>query len=178
MQFLFVNIRAYPLVFFAVLFISAQSDSAEQLGSSLHKKEKIAVSDIPVGVVSKVKEVKPGMVIFEAEKELKNGVTYYDVEGTDKNGNDIELDLTQEGKEWKVVEIQRDIILKEVPEIVQIALEKNVPSIKPGRIIESDQGDGVIIYEFYTRSELGNEHKYEVKYEKGLAEYLKKEWKH
>ncbi len=158
--------------------VNAQPSLADKLGSSLHKKEKISISEIPEGVISTVKEARPEMKILAAEKEFKNGIVYYDVEGLDKNGKEIELDLAAQGEQWVVVEVQRDLVYNDVPKIIRSTLEKSVPGITPGRIIESDQGNDIVIYEFYTSTKQDGEKKYEVKFEGGEAKLLKKEWKH
>jgi hypothetical protein len=61
---------------------------------------------------------------------------------------------------------------------VQEALMANVPGVKPARIIESDQDNGTIIYEFFTRNENGEEAKYEVGLTANTATFLAEEWKH
>jgi hypothetical protein len=84
----------------------------------------------------------------------------------------------RDGDVWRVVEIQRDISMDQAPEPVRAALLAAAPGVEPARIIESDQGDGVIIYEFYTRDAAGEEQKYEVKFDGATAEFLAEEWAH
>jgi hypothetical protein len=74
--------------------------------------------------------------------------------------------------------VQRDIDLSQTPEPVREALNANAPGVAPDRVIESDQMDGVIIYEFFTRNADGEETKYEVKFAGGEAEFLTEEWVH
>ena len=57
--------------------------------------------------------------------------------------------------------------------MVKLYREK-VASVEPKRIIESDQGNNVIVYEFYTKED-GKEKKYEIKL---TVEYLETEWTH
>ena len=82
--------------------------------------------------------------------------------------------LLEEDGSWSIAEIQRDLTLEQTPEPVAKLFKSKVPNILPKRIIESDQGDGVVVYEFYT---VDNEHerKYEIKMQ---VELLEKEWKH
>jgi hypothetical protein len=53
-----------------------------------------------------------------------------------------------------------------------------VPDWQPDRIIESDQGDGMIIYEFFGPGEGDVRTKIEVKLEAGAADVLADEWAH
>ena len=90
----------------------------------------------------------------------------------------IELDLMHGETGWVVVEIQRDIMWEVVPTLVQETLMQHVPEVKPVRIIESDQDNGTIVYEFFTRDGAGMEKKYEVSLTGEDAMFLKEEWKH
>jgi len=154
-------------ILFAGLFLAAVSAHAGH-------KEKVALADVPDAVMSVILSANPQFVMKEAEKESKHGNTYYDVEGLDANGNEIEFDmlLGNDGT-WSIAEIQRDLNLEQCPDMV-VALYQEKVGIAPARIIESDQGDGVVIYEFYTR-ESGKEKKYEIKLS---AQLLDKEWTH
>lgn len=149
-----------------------------EIGSTLNNKEDVDVSQIPDGVIQVAIAARPDLKITGAEREEKNGVVYFDVAGITASGDEIELDIVQDGDHWRVVEIQRDIKFEDVPQPVRDALIANAPGITPDRIIESDQTDGVIIYEFFTRDEAGEETKYEVKYTKGEAVFLTNEWAH
>ena len=141
-------------------------------------KQPVALDAIPPEVISAAMAVRPGMQIGEAEHETRNGADYYDVEGT-LNGAEIELDLTRVDGVWKVVEVQRDIGDADVPAIVMTALKGANPQFSPTRIIESDQGDGIVIYEFFRpRRQGGAQTKIEVKTESGAAEVLTSEWVH
>lgn len=140
-------------------------------------KESVALESVPPEVVAAVMAARPGMQIAEAEYEQRNGNDYYDVEGT-LNGAEIELDLTKVDGSWKVVEIQRDIAATEAPSAVMTALTGKNPQFAPSRIIESDQGNGIVIYEFFGPDSDGKETKVEVKLENGAAEVLTSEWIH
>jgi hypothetical protein len=140
-------------------------------------KQSVSLESVPPEVVAAVMAARPGIQIAEAEHEQRNGNDYYDVEGT-LNGAEIELDLTKIDGSWKVVEIQRDIATTEAPAAVMTALTGTNPQFAPSRIIESDQGTGVVIYEFFGPDSDGKETKLEVKLENGTAEVLASEWVH
>ena len=152
--------------------LSAQSSD---VGSTLHHKESVELADVPAGVVTVIKDYNPDFEIQEAQKEFKNGNTYFDVEGLDENGEEIEFDmLLGEDGSWSIAEIQRDLTLAQTPQPVVDLYQENLGALIPARIIESDQGEGVIVYEFFT-NENGKEKKYEIKLE---VEFLEKEWTH
>jgi uncharacterized membrane protein YkoI len=157
---------------------SQQASGDAEIGSSLNDKSDVAVSELPEGVLQAARAVRPNITYTEAERETRNGLTYYDVGGVDADGNEIELDIMQDDDGWRVVEVQRDIDLSQTPEPVREALNANAPGVAPDRVIESDQMDGVIIYEFFTRNADGEETKYEVKFAGGEAEFLTEEWVH
>lgn len=170
----------YP-AFAAAMLASCAGEPAQEpaeVGSTLSEKVDVAVADVPEDVMEAAKAARPSVEFTQAEKELRGGVVYYDVGGTDADGREVELDIMQDGGRWRVVEIQRDISLGETPAIVQVALFENAPDIDPARIIESDQGGGVVVYEFFTRAANGEEQKYEVKLENDAAEFLTEEWAH
>lgn len=146
----------------------------KEVGSSLHEKHEIELTEIPQSAMAAILELKPDFVAKEAEKESKHGNYYLDIEGVDGKGNEVEFDMLQIGGVWEVVEVQRDLTLDQCPQIVL----DQVPNIEPKRIIESDQINGIVIYEFYTVAANGEEKKFEVKVENETAELLSEEWRH
>lgn len=141
-------------------------------------KEDTAVEAVPEAVIQAARSARPELQIAASEHEVRDGNEYYDLAGTLPDGTELELDLTRIDGVWTVVEVQRDILLDAVPGAVQQALAEQNPAWSPERIIESDQGDGVVIYEFFGPGEGGEEMKVEVKWEGGAAEELRDEWVH
>jgi hypothetical protein len=138
-------------------------------------KQAAALDAVPPAVLAAVHAARPELTVAEAEHEVRDGREYYDVAGTLPDGSELELDLMGRGGAWQVVEIQRDIAVDEVPDAVRSALPSGW---QPRRIIESDQGEGVIIYEFFGPGEGGAELKREVRWADGSAELLEDEWMH
>ncbi|MDA1064632.1 MAG: hypothetical protein O2907_09970 [Proteobacteria bacterium] len=66
----------------------------------------------------------------------------------------------------------RDIGMEQVPERVRGALETKFPIWHPERITESDQGDGVVVYEFFGKDAAGEVARIEIKWAEGHAELL------
>lgn len=140
-------------------------------------KEEISVEALPSDVVAAAKSVRPQLEITAAEHELRNGADYYDVAGR-LNGAEIELDITRIADGWMVVEVQRDLNSADVPAEVTAALVKEHPEFAASRIIESDQGDGLVIYEFFGAAADGKDAKIEVRFQNGKADVLNSEWPH
>ncbi|AWB67273.1 hypothetical protein C2869_12845 [Saccharobesus litoralis] len=162
----------------SLLYMSSSIAGDNTIGSTLNKKVDLTLAEIPASILSSIAKSHPGFTAKQAEKEFKHGKTYIDIEGLDAKGNEIEFDLLQVGEQWQIVEIQRDLSIEQCPAQVLTRLKAAHPTIAPKRIIESDQGDGVIIYEFYTVDTQGKEAKYEVKLANGTAQLLTQEWQH
>lgn len=135
------------------------------------------LEDVPAEVLSSARESRPDLELQEAEYEVRAGRAYYDLEGILPDGKKIELDLTFMDGSWTVVEVQRDVGPEDLEAPVREALAGAQPGWEPHRIIESDQGSGLVIYEFFGPGE-GGERKVEVKWEDGEAEVLQEEWVH
>ena len=133
---------------------------------------------VPEEVLAVALAAMPELKVAEAEYETRDGNEYYDVGGTLPDGSEWELDMTKIDGVWTVVEKQRDIGMELVPEGVSNTLDTKLPGWHPDRIIESDQGDGVIVYEFFGKTNEGEATKVEVKWEDGHAELLIDEWLH
>lgn len=141
-------------------------------------KQEIELNEIPQPILELVSERSPGFKPGEAESEIRNGQTYYDIEGETAAGDELEFDITQVDGQWTIVETQRDIAWEVAPAAVRDSLRAVAPDFLLRRIIESDQGDGVIIYEFFGSQDGAPETKLEVRYADGAAELLTEEWVH
>ncbi|HLL29570.1 MAG TPA: hypothetical protein VK403_01110 [Allosphingosinicella sp.] len=113
---------------------------------------------------------QPGFTPVEAEAETRDGRRYFDLGGKLEDGSEVESDIMEEGGRWRVVETQRDIPLTAAPEPVR----KAAGSFAAGRVIESRQTDGLVIYELYD----ARKRKLEVKWDGSRAERLTEEWAH
>jgi hypothetical protein len=141
-------------------------------------KEAATLDLLPAEVMAAALAAKPDLAIDEAEYELRDGREYYDVGGTLPDGSEMELDMTRIDGEWTVVEFQRDIGIESSPDEVRDALNSSQPGWTAERIIESDQGDGTVIYEFFGVDDAGESIKFEVKWSDEVAEVLVDEWAH
>jgi len=141
-------------------------------------KEATDLESVPAEVLAVARAAQPELNVSEAEYETRDGNEYYDVGGMLPDGSELELDMTKVDGVWTVVETQRDIGMDLVPDAVSSVLGSKFPEWSPERIIESDQGGGIVVYEFFGKTATGDETKIEVKLEDSQAELLVDEWLH
>ena len=175
-----MNARNHLLAIAATLLALSACSAEQEDGRKVDAsgKEDTALESLPEEVIAAALAARPELSINEAEYETRDGNEYYDVEGTLPDGSELELDMTLVDGVWTVVEFQRDIGMNLVPEMVAVALAAGVPDWTPTRIIESDQGDGTVIYEFFGPRTDDELEKHEVKWSDGMAELLVDEWAH
>jgi hypothetical protein len=155
-------------------------DATEAPGKKVQTtgKEATALQQVPAEVLAAARAARPDLDVAEAEHELRDGQDYYDVGGLLPDGSEMELDMTRVDGVWTVVEFQRDIDIGALPATVAAALDSAKPDWVPERIIESEQADGIVIYEFFGTSGDGQPIKVEVKWDDPVAEVLQDEWVH
>ncbi|HEY0130362.1 MAG TPA: hypothetical protein VGB57_03080 [Allosphingosinicella sp.] len=133
-------------------------------------KTDVPLAEVPPEVLAAAAAAQPGFTPAEAEAETREGRRYFDVGGKLADGSEVEFDIMEEGGRWQVVEAQRDISLTAAPE----AVRKAAGSFPAGRVIESRQADGIVIYELYD----AQQRKLEIKWNGKNAEVLTTEWAH
>jgi hypothetical protein len=119
----------------------------------------------------------PGIVIAEAERKERDGRIYYDIEGQRPDGSEVELDVLQDGQDFKLVEIQRDIAWADAPAAARAVADAQKGAFAPERVIESTQTDGSVIYELFAPGRKA-EPSMEVRIADGKAEVLTERWQH
>jgi len=171
--------QVLPAILVSVYMLSACSEKHHE-GTKVNAsgKEQTALEALPDEVRAAALAARPRLDISEVEYETRDGNEYYDVGGTLPDGSEIELDMTRIDGAWTVVEFQRDIGMGLVPGPVSEALAAAGAGWVPARIIESDQGDGTVIYEFFGPGDDGKQVKKEVKWADEQAELLVDEWQH
>ena len=148
---------------------SEQNESTPNQVATSGKVE-VPLGNVPKDVLAAAEAAQPGFTPAEAESETRDGRRYFDVGGKLADGSEIEFDIMEEGGSWRVVETQRDIRLEAAPE----AVRKAAGSFAAGRVIESRQADGLVIYELYD----AEQRKLEIKWDGSRAEALTREWAH
>ncbi|HLU05161.1 MAG TPA: hypothetical protein VKZ91_01285 [Woeseiaceae bacterium] len=169
---------AFVLLFCLLLTACGPADDATGKRVDASGKEATSLEAVPAEVLQAAQAVRPEMQLLAAEHEVREGRDYYDIAGKMPDGAEVELDMTTVDGRWAVVEIQRDIEMAQVPAQVRQALTDAHQNWVPHRIIESDQDNGVVIYEFFGAGPGAEEMKAEVKWEANQAELLKDEWVH
>lgn len=139
-------------------------------------KTDVPVAEVPEPVLAAARAAREGVTITEAEAETRDGRRYFDIGGTLPDGTEIEFDVMEDGGTWRVVETQRDMAFAAVPEPVRAA---HTAGFTPGRVIESTQADGIVIYELFGEQGGNPEgRKVEIKWDGRRAEVLEEEWAH
>jgi len=90
------------------------------------KEEEVPLDKLPKAVVDAVKAKFPGARLLEAYKETEVGKTTYEV-GLEHKGQEIDVTLTPAGK---IVEVEREIEIDDLPKAVVEALKKKYPKCK------------------------------------------------
>ena len=132
---------------------------------------------LPAPLRALAEKAVPGIVIAEAERKERDGRVYYDIEGQRPDGSEVELDVLQDGQDYKVVEIQRDIDWADAPAAARAVAEAQKGTFAPERVIESTQTDGSVIYELFAPNRK-DEPAMEVRMANGKAEVLTERWQH
>lgn len=159
------------------ILLGALSSAALAKVDASGKKE-VALDSLPADVLQVVMDARPGFQPESAEYETRNGNEYFDIEGEGADGLEVEFDLTKIDGIWTIVETQRDVSMEDVPGVPSTVLTEVYPDFVPERIIESDQGGGLIIYEFFGPGPDGDPIKIEVSFEAGKSAVLEEEWQH
>jgi uncharacterized membrane protein YkoI len=105
------------------LVLTAAVALAEDKEKEKAKEEKIAPDKIPAKVLDAVKERFPGGKITTASRETADGKVVYDIE-LEHKGRKYEMDIREDGT---ILEVEKEIPLKEVPEAVLKALKAKYP---------------------------------------------------
>jgi hypothetical protein len=169
---------AFVLLSCLLLVSCGNGDDATGKRVEATGKEATGLEEVPAEVLQVARAARPALQLEAAEHEVRDGRDYYDIAGKMPDGSEVELDMTTVDGRWAVVEIQRDVEMTEIPEPVRQALADAHEKWAPRRIIESDQDNGVVIYEFFGPGPGGEEMKAEVKWEANQAELLQDEWVH
>jgi hypothetical protein len=113
------------------------------------QEEKVALDKVPAPVLAAVKKRFPNGDMKGAKKEIENGKTVYEITLKDK-GLSVDVSSTPEGA---LLTIEREIALKDVPEVVRKAFAAKSPNAKLEMIEEVIKVEGeketLQYYEFH-----------------------------
>ena len=100
--------------------------------------EKVAPDKLPKAVMDAIKGRFPDAEITSAEKEKEDGKVVYDIELKSK-GKKYEMDIKEDGT---IVEIEKEVALKDVPEAVKKAVEAKYPKSTIKEVMEVNKVKG------------------------------------
>jgi hypothetical protein len=120
----------------AVLMVLAGAGRADDKQKA--KPEKVPLDKVPKAVMDAIKGRFPGCDITSVEKELEDGKVVYDVE-LKHGGKKYEMDIHEDGT---VVEIEKEVALKDVPEAVKKAVEAKYPKSTIKEVMEVNKVKG------------------------------------
>jgi hypothetical protein len=99
-------------------------------------EEKIPPDKLPKEVRAAVDGKFPGAELTSIEKETENGQVVYDIELKHK-GRKYEMDIKEDGT---ILEIEKEIAAKDLPEAVTKALEAKYPKATYEEVMEKVKG--------------------------------------
>jgi hypothetical protein len=169
MRYILLATAAYALTACGQPSPTGQGDSASNKVATSGKRD-VPLAEVPAEVLAAAAAAQPGFTPAEAEAETRDGRDYFDIGGKLADGSEIEFDIVRQDARWQVVETQRDIALGDAPQPVRSAAGE----FPAGRVIESRQNDGLVIYELYD----ARQRKLEIKWDGKSAERLTAEWAH
>jgi hypothetical protein len=102
------------------------------------KDKKIAFDKAPKAVRDAVNERFPGAEVTSVEKETEDGKVIYDIELKHK-GRKYEMDILENGT---IIEIEKEIALKDVPEAVTKAVKAKFPKATIKEVMEVNKVKG------------------------------------
>jgi uncharacterized membrane protein YkoI len=108
------------------------------LGSAVLAGEKVEPGKLPEKVQAAIKARFPGAEITSAEKEKEGDKIVYDIELKHK-GRKYEMDIEENGT---VIEIEKEVDLKDVPAAVLKAIEAKYPKSKVKEVMEVNKVNG------------------------------------
>jgi uncharacterized membrane protein YkoI len=128
--------RAFPRILWAVallgLFGLASVRAFDDKEKAAPKAEKVSPDKLPKAVMNAIKERFPDAEITSAEKEMEDGKVVYDIELKSK-GKKYEMDIQEDGT---VIEIEKEVAVKDLPEAVTKAVEAKYPKSKIKEVME------------------------------------------
>lgn len=95
-------------------------------GPATAKEEEVSIDSVPKAVLDAIRAKFPHAKLTDAEKEVEDGKTTYEVELEYKD-QEYTVSATAEGK---IIEIEREIEIKDLPKAVTDAIKKKFPGAK------------------------------------------------
>jgi hypothetical protein len=125
-------------------------------GTGWAEEERIAVEDLPRAVLKAVKtrfpraEIKAAVEVEEEEDDEEEDETRYEV-SLEFKGHNYDVTLESDGK---IVEIEKEISVDELPRAVKKALAARHPGVKIEKVEEVTRGNRPPYYEVIVKAEV------------------------
>jgi len=103
-----------------------------------------SAKDCPPAVKTAVEKAHPGATVVACKEENEDGMDQYDVKVAIKDGKNLTLDVSPEGK---IFSTEERIELNQVPAAVMKSLTGKYPGAKPASAETQTDADGKTIYE-------------------------------
>ena len=125
-----------------------------------------SAKECPPPVKAAVEKAHPGATVVGCKEENEDGVVQYAVKIAIKDGKNLAMDVSPEGK---VLSMEERVALNQVPAAVMESLTEKYPGAKATSVEKQTGADGKVVYEIVFES--GKEKKSAVFYSDGaLAE--------
>ena len=109
------------------------------LSAGAGEEQSVPLDKVPAHILMAAKNAAPGVKFQKAGIEVEDVITY-ELVGKNGDGRIVEVDVTTEGK---VLEVETEVKLDEVPKAVKAAHKRRVPNVKPEFIEKSERPCGV-----------------------------------
>jgi uncharacterized membrane protein YkoI len=120
------------------LLIGAPVAQGDDKDKEKPKAEKIALDKVPGPIMKAITTRFPGAKLKSVEKELEDGKVVFDVE-LSHDGRKYEMDIKEDGT---IIEIEKEVAAKDLPEAVTKALETRYPKAQIKEIMEVNKVEG------------------------------------
>jgi len=117
-------------------------------------EQKIDLAKVPAVVRQAAEKAAPGVKFTQATKETEEGKTTYSLEGKNAQNRDVTVEVTPDGK---VLEVETEIEMNEVPKIVSSALKAKMPTFLPVEASTIHKDGKLVWYAFEGKDEKGAE---------------------
>lgn len=107
------------------------------------EEKPVPMDKVPAHVILAAENAAPGVKFKKAAIEVEEQVTY-ELAGKNAEGRQIEVDVTVAGK---VLEVETEVKMDEVPEKVSAALKRRMPNFE-AKFIEKSKRPCSVWYEF------------------------------
>ncbi|HEV3120334.1 MAG TPA: hypothetical protein VGY53_00455 [Isosphaeraceae bacterium] len=117
--------------------------------------EKVALDSVPAMARKAAEKAVPGIKFIEAFKYKEDdGSVMYELEGEDRQGRDVSVEVTPQGK---VVSISVEVELKDVPRVVSQALRTKLKGFRPSSAMAVYEEGKLVAYSFEGKDAKGEE---------------------